>query len=147
MRYTEKQVDLFTEEADCYVQCISSDLVMGAGIAVGFNHNFDMKGRMVSKYGSLIHKWKDADTGFCVYEAPVYNLITKRFVWEKPTLDTLRSALIDLREQLKSSDFKKVVMPKIGCGLDRLNWADVSKMIKEVFEDLDIEIVVCYLLV
>lgn len=33
-------------------------------------------------------------------------------------------------------------MPKIGCGIDRLNWKKVSEIIKEIFEDVDIEIII-----
>lgn len=36
-------------------------------------------------------------------------------------------------------------MPKIGCGLDRLQWGKVREIIKEIFGDLDIEVRVCYL--
>ena len=39
----------------------------------------------------------------------------------------------------------KVAMPRIGCGLDRLNWDDVRPMIEEIFKDMDIEILVCVL--
>ena len=41
------------------------------------------------------------------------------------------------------SDCKKIAMPVIGCGLDRLEWSKVSEIIKEVFECTDIEILVC----
>ncbi len=34
-------------------------------------------------------------------------------------------------------------MPKIGCGLDGLNWDIVRSIIKEVFKDTDIEILIC----
>jgi hypothetical protein len=34
-------------------------------------------------------------------------------------------------------------MPIIGCGLDRLQWDKVSEIIKDVFKDTDIEILVC----
>ena len=34
-------------------------------------------------------------------------------------------------------------MPIIGCGLDRLEWSRVSNIIKEIFENDDIEILVC----
>ena len=44
-----------------------------------------------------------------------------------------------------NKNIKKLVMPKIGCGLDRLSWDKVEPMIQEIFKDLDIEIVVCYL--
>lgn len=39
----------------------------------------------------------------------------------------------------------RIAMPKIGCGLDRLSWDKVEPMIKEIFKDLDIEIIICYL--
>ena len=49
------------------------------------------------------------------------------------------------REIEKNKNIKKLVMPKIGCGLDRLSWCKVEPMVQEIFKDLDIEIVVCYL--
>ena len=36
-------------------------------------------------------------------------------------------------------------MPKIGCGLDKLEWSKVEDLIKRTFDDMDIEIVVCEL--
>lgn len=36
-------------------------------------------------------------------------------------------------------------MPRIGCGLDKLEWNKVKEMIKEIFEDTDIVIEVYYL--
>jgi hypothetical protein len=38
---------------------------------------------------------------------------------------------------------RKLGMPLIGCGLERLKWDKVSEIIKDVFVDTDIEIVVC----
>lgn len=40
---------------------------------------------------------------------------------------------------------KHLAMPKIGCGLDRLEWADVRDIIKEVFGGMDIEVIVRFL--
>ncbi len=34
-------------------------------------------------------------------------------------------------------------MPKIGCGLDRLQWGLVREIVEEVFEGVDAEILVC----
>ena len=39
----------------------------------------------------------------------------------------------------------KLAMPCIGCGLDKLKWEKVREIIKEIFEDMDIEILICYL--
>jgi hypothetical protein len=39
----------------------------------------------------------------------------------------------------------KLAMPKIASGLDRLSWSEVYDIICEVFEDTDVEILVCEL--
>lgn len=36
-----------------------------------------------------------------------------------------------------------IAKPKIGCGLDKLEWSKVKAIIEEVFADTDIEILVC----
>jgi len=38
-----------------------------------------------------------------------------------------------------------IAMPKIGCGLDKLDWSKVRSIIEDIFEDVDCEIVVMYL--
>ena len=40
-------------------------------------------------------------------------------------------------------DIRRVAMPVIGCGLDRLEWEKVSEMIQEVFAGTEVEILVC----
>lgn len=37
----------------------------------------------------------------------------------------------------------KLAMPRIGCGLDKLEWSKVKAIIEEVFADTDVEILVC----
>ena len=36
-----------------------------------------------------------------------------------------------------------IAMPQVGAGLDRLSWAKNREIIKDVFMDTDIEILVC----
>lgn len=43
----------------------------------------------------------------------------------------------------EARNIHKIAMPTIGCGLDRLQWDKVSEIIKEVFKDSDLEILVC----
>lgn len=38
---------------------------------------------------------------------------------------------------------KKIAMPQIGAGLDKLDWSKNREIIQKVFEDTDIEILVC----
>ena len=48
-----------------------------------------------------------------------------------------------MKRVCKANNIKKVAMPVIGCGLDKLKWDKVSKIIKNIFKDIDIEILVC----
>ena len=146
MQYREEIKDLFSVSDDYYlVHCISADFGMGKGIAVSFNKYFNMKNRLISKYGNYLSSWDSQfeETIPCIKEGHVFNLITKRNYWHKPTYTTLENALIALKCLCSLNGVNKLAMPIIGCGLDRLEWDKVSKMIQDLFEDTDIEILVC----
>lgn len=138
MIYKEINGDLFSADEKFYfAHCISSDYALGAGIAVLFNKKYDMK-----------KKLKNIGSGTypdCIKIDNVYNLVTKKFCWNKPTLSTLTESLKKMKEDIVKNNIKYLAMPKIGCGLDRLSWGNVSAIIKEIFEDVDIEINVYYL--
>jgi hypothetical protein len=57
----------------------------------------------------------------------------------------LRQALEDARNiiNLFETRIKKIVMPRIGCGLDKLDWNKVKPMVEEILADF--EVVVCYI--
>jgi len=72
------------------------------------------------------------------------NLVTKEKYWHKPTLITIRQALEAAKRYTDIwLRMRKIAMPKIGCGFDKLKWEDVSEIIKDVFKDTDVEILVC----
>ena len=50
-----------------------------------------------------------------------------------------------MRDVVIENNIKYIGLPKIGSGLDRLVWVAVREIIKDVFKELDVEIVVCYL--
>jgi O-acetyl-ADP-ribose deacetylase (regulator of RNase III) len=74
-------------------------------------------------------------------------LITKEKYWNKPTYETLRQSLESMKQEMLFFDgmVTKLAIPKIGCGLDRLQWDKVKEIIKDVFNDMEVEILVCYL--
>lgn len=43
---------------------------------------------------------------------------------------------------MEENDVKEISIPRIGCGLDRMEWSEVSKRINNVFKDTDIQITV-----
>ena len=143
MNYTEKQQDLFSVGTDYYlVHCISGDYSLGAGVAKGIDKNYDMALKLFMDY-PLPPDSVDAYIGKALLVENVFNLVTKGHWREKPTYDNLKNALLDMKQQCLDEGITKLAMPKIGCGRDKLSWVDVSDIISEVFDDTDIEILVC----
>ena len=141
MVYKEEVRDLFSVSGYHLTHCISDDYALGAGIAVQFNRRFDMRRKLFS-----IRPQSPcfADTnGHCILIDGVFNLVTKNKCLQKPTYATLTNALVDMKRQCIENDVKQIAMPLIGCGLDRLEWNDVSTIIRDVFDDTDIEVLIC----
>lgn len=145
MTIREEQRDLFTVPKDyILVHCISADLAMGAGIAKEFTKR-GVKAQLQRKYhkvevgGCLVSHATDWDVEL--------SLVTKEKYWQKPTYETMRMALEDAEflccEGAMNDENVKFAMPRIGCGLDRLQWDKVKAIIEEVFADTDVEILVC----
>jgi len=145
MHYREIKKDLFDVPSKYYLaHCINGSYNLGAGIAKTFRDRLFMQSKLRSMYP--IEEGEQAKyIGKALPVGNVFNLVTKAFHYDKPTYETLYSALKSMHEQCKVLGIKHLAMPKIGCGLDRLDWDKVSAMIKEVFSDLDIDILVCYL--
>lgn len=138
LEYNEIYKDLFTVEKEYYLaHCISADAKMGAGIAVEFRKRFKLGQfqKEVEKTGLRV--------GSCAMVGRVLNLVTKRVYWGKPTYETFTEAVKDMKDLAIKYEIKKIAMPQIGAGLDRLSWAKNREIIKEIFADTDIEILVC----
>ncbi|HLD91068.1 MAG TPA: macro domain-containing protein [Patescibacteria group bacterium] len=122
------------------VHCISLDCVMGKGIAkqiVDLNPNL----RKLLLNGPF-----DLDIGRSYYIEDIHkviNMITKEFYYDKPTYLDFINALIDIRRIVEENDIKKIVMPKIGCGLDKLEWTKVKFLIEQILDDVVEELIVC----
>lgn len=142
MEYRLIQDDIFNHKECYYAHCISRDYALGAGIAVEFDKRYDMRNRLLK----LAEEKPETLDEKCIEVENVFNLITKEKYWQKPSYKSLEESLLEMKEKLsKNKNIKKLVIPKIGCGLDRLSWDKVEPMVQEIFKDLDIEIVVCYL--
>ena len=143
MTFREENGDLFDEEilrnyALCH--CISSDFALGAGIAKAFAA-LGVKKELCEKYPK---QWQGR--GYCLFTetngVTVGNLVTKQRYFHKPTLETLRQASEDFCTQAIEMKLQRIAMPKIGCGLDKLDWKEVRKIIQSVFEDTRFDILV-----
>lgn len=145
MTYREEIRDLFSVPEDYYLaHCISADFGMGKGIVVEFNKRFDMKSKLQSKYSDYLNQYTHHRIGGdCILEGRVLNLITKERYFHKPTIITMRLALQKMKKICIENNIIKIAMPTIGAGLDRLSWSAVSDQIHMIFDDTDIEILVC----
>lgn len=149
--------DITKLSGNCVIcHCISADAAMSAGVALALVHKYpDLKPTVQS-----VLKTTHSDTlvGHVVFCADSYshtliaNMVTKQNYWDKSTtmpnghyLKNLKECLENVRSVMDGLSEKKLVMPKIGCGLDQCNWNDVLRIIDEVFGDSDIEITVCVL--
>ncbi|XP_025019030.1 O-acetyl-ADP-ribose deacetylase 1 isoform X1 [Python bivittatus] len=132
------QGDLFTcPKTDSLAHCISEDCHMSAGIAAIFKKMFGGIQDLLNQ-----HK-KTGDVAVLKRETRyVYYLITKNKYFHKPTYDNLQKSLEAMKIHCLKNEVTHISMPKIGCGLDRLDWKKVSTMLEEVFEDTNIQITV-----
>ena len=136
----EEKRDLFTvDNKYCLAHCISSDLAMGAGIAVKFQEKYNLSRRI-----------RKNEKGKITYPnvyliGNIFSLVTKELYWHKPTYENFKITLQMMKHMCGWNHIKYLAMPKLGCGLDRLSWVKVKEMIEEVFGDMDIEILVCHI--
>lgn len=143
MNLIEKRINLFEVEDKYYfAHCISADYALGADIATEFQKRFKLKNKL-QQIGS--NQCPD-----CILINKVFNLVTKAKYWHKPIYESLEKSLVIMRDmiiELNKEEMKiqYLATPKIGCGLDRLQWGKVREIIQKVFKDVDIEILVCYL--
>ena len=137
MNIIEEYRDLFKVDESYYLaHCIASDLCLGAGIAVPMQEEFGLRAKIKASGEST-------KSPTCILTGRVFNLITKPKSYGKPTYSSLLMSLEKMREIVVREHITKVAMPRIGCGLDRLEWIQVKHLIVETFRDVDIEILVC----
>lgn len=119
--------------------CISGDFTLGAGLAKKINDKYNMRDKLKDRFNYENGK-------YCSYLIDnIFNLVTKDSYKEKATYTGLRMSLEDMKLNLYYLNIKKIVIPKLGCGKDKLEWNVVEAMLHEIFDDLDLEIKVCVL--
>lgn len=123
------------------VHCISADFALGAGIAKQFCNLYNTRTDLLKMYKDK--QYKDEIVGSILVTDNVINLVTKRMCYQKPTYESLKKSLEDMKKYCIDKNIKDIAMSKIGCGLDKLEWSKVKSIIFDVFKDTDINIVVC----
>ena len=137
-RLKEVQGDLFTcPDSSSLAHCISEDVRMGKGIATVFKKKF---GRVAE-----IRSQRQRPGGVAVLKCEnrfVYYLVTKQKYFHKPTYETLKSSVKAMRDHCIENAVKELCMPRIGCGLDKLEWNRVRTILEKEFSETSVRITV-----
>lgn len=102
--------DLFScPDTDSLAHCVSRDLRMGKGIAVLFK----------DKFGGVDNlKAQNKDIGSVAIlqrgNRWVYYLITKEHYWNKPTYDSLKATLLEMKQHCLENGVQAISMPRLG---------------------------------
>lgn len=144
MKLTEVKGDIFARDRECMIQCVSADFKLGAGIAKEFSDRFRVRDKLLRRYGTDYGKFFLRDGGGAlVTEDPlVINLVTKEHYYDKPTYDTMLVSLMQAAMLCEVWEVFEVSMPLIGCGLDKLEWERVRRLVEKAFNGLNMLVTV-----
>ena len=150
MELVEINGNLFDEKTfagDVYVHCISADFAMGKGIALEFCRKYPVFNYQKTALRDYYLKKPNGVFLVRIDDILIANLVTKEKYFNKPTYASLKRSLTACKNILSEQGLpvKRLIMPKIGCGLDRLEWSSIKPLIEDVFCDTDYKILVFYL--
>ena len=136
-KYSEIQGDVL-ESTDSITHSISADFKLGAGITRSIKRRFPTQYPDKKAIASEViwPQWIPELQRF------VYHLLTKARYLHKPTYEALRASLEALQRHAESNNVQRISLPQIGCGLDKLDWQKVRKLIHEVFQPTNIDLTV-----
>ena len=114
--------------------CITAQDRFGGAVARQIDSVFNA-------YDKIHNLYSELEVGKVAVCDNVFNLITKESRYDRVTPDTFEKAVEDMANYCFANLIKKVAMPKIGCGADRLDWeTEVLPIIKKAFGSADVEI-------
>jgi O-acetyl-ADP-ribose deacetylase (regulator of RNase III) len=135
--------DLVTSDEKTIMHFVSADMKRGKGIALALANVFGPFQTTNDEYKIGAVKQQVLENG-----KALLNLVTKRRYFHKPAanperfLSNIVTALDNLRGYCVDKKIRRLALPRVGSNLDRVNWRWTQRKLLEVFEDVDIELVV-----
>ena len=71
-----------------------------------------------------------------------YNLVTKERFCDKTNLSTLSKILEAMNIHATTNGVSTIVIRKLGCGMDEMNWQEVVKLLRDIFVYADVQVIV-----
>lgn len=135
--FMEIEGDLFDSPEDyALAHGVAKDLRMSVGIAAEFRKRFENMNELVNQSKNIGEMAILNVNG----RRFIYYLIIKEFTYDLPTIESVKLCIEQLHKHCKDNGIKKLAIPPIGLGRDRLEWNEVKDVLTSVFEDLEIEI-------
>ncbi len=128
----EGDYDAFCITTNGYVKK-NGACVMGAGIAKTCRDRFkgiDMRlGARITSYGNHVYQLGRYEHG------RILSFPVKHKWYEKADLDLIERSCHELNRLIEKKGYKKVLLPRPGCGNGKLKWEDVKKVIAPILSD------------
>ena len=118
--------------------CVSADYQFGAGIACGIKRRFPTKypEKETIVNEAVWTQWIPESQRF------VYHLITKARYFHQPICKALRESFEAMQRHAESNNVQRISLPLSGCGIDKMGWQKVRKLIHGVFQPTSIDLTV-----
>ncbi|KAJ1528670.1 hypothetical protein ONE63_007064 [Megalurothrips usitatus] len=137
----ELQGDIFDMPPEySLAHCVGSDFIMSSGVAVPFRMKFRSVAELLDQNKGPGHVAFINKSG-----RYIYYLVTKLASTGKPKWEDFERSVIEWKRLCVEHGVKQIAIPKIGCGRDQLDWAEVRDLLNKQFADTDIEVTVCYI--
>ncbi len=130
--------NLLNADAEALVNAVNCVGIMGKGIALQFKKVFPEN---FLHYKAVCDRKELQPGKLFIYETnmlynPKYivNFPTKQHWKEKSRITYIETGLSALIEEIRKRSISSIALPPLGCGLGGLQWKDVRKIIKDIFE-------------
>jgi hypothetical protein len=134
----EVEGDLFQATEDYALgHCVSKDFKMSKGIALEFRRKFGQIDKLL-----LQNKQVTEIAAIKCDQRSILYIITMDSHHQKPTYETMFYAIKNLPKFCESNNLNKVALSKIGSGYDQLNWEQIRTMLRYIFKNSEIKIMV-----
>ena len=155
MKITEIKDNLFgyIKPNDILLHCISNDFALGAGFASILEAKYPTKRLLFAMQPgenfvnkSIIIKYALDDSNYFY----IGHLVTKEKYYHKPTYESFTNSLNHIKYLLDkhydiNENKNRIIMPRIGSGLDKLDWNKNLEIIKDIFKDTNYQIDIYYI--
>ena len=120
--------------------CIYADARVSKGFADSLSHRIPgliSTCRTAKLFmGQNFPFWDSTGKGY------IYNFVTEETFCDKPNLSTLSKTLEAMKSDASMNGVSTIIIPKLGCGLDQMNWQEVVKLLQDIFAYADVQLVV-----